>query len=55
MSAADIVAAATKVLVAHQRQTAQHCLCGWGELGRSHPEHVAKQLQAAGLLREVAR
>lgn len=29
------------VLVAHQRASVSHCLCGWNELGRSHPEHVA--------------
>jgi hypothetical protein len=29
------------VLAQHQRHTAQHCLCGWGELGHSHPAHVA--------------
>jgi hypothetical protein len=30
-----------EVLIAHQRQDIQYCLCGWGELGKSHPEHVA--------------
>lgn len=29
------------VLTAHQRQDAQHCLCGWGKLGHSHAEHQA--------------
>lgn len=29
------------VLVYHQRKDIGHCLCGWGELGRSHAEHVA--------------
>lgn len=29
------------VLVHHQRRDAQHCLCGWGELGASHAAHVA--------------
>lgn len=42
---------AVEVLVAHQRQTSQFCLCGWGELGKSHPEHVAAMLDAAGVLR----
>lgn len=40
-----------EVLVAHQRQGSQYCLCGWGELGHSHPEHVARELEAAGVLR----
>lgn len=30
-----------EVLVYHQRRDLQHCMCGWGELGASHPEHVA--------------
>lgn len=34
-------------LVAHQRQSSGACLCGWSELGASHPEHVADAIVAA--------
>lgn len=34
-------AALVTVLVYHYRKDAQYCGCGWGELGRSHAEHVA--------------
>ena len=30
-----------QVLVFHQRQDPQYCTCGWGELGKSHADHVA--------------
>ncbi len=30
------------VLVYHQPTNTSGCLCGWGELGRSHPEHVVE-------------
>lgn len=39
------------VLLDHQRDTVDRCLCGWGELGRRHSEHVAARLREAGLLR----
>ena len=29
------------VLVYHYRRDHRSCGCGWAELGRSHPEHVA--------------
>ena len=29
------------VLVYHYRKDHASCGCGWAELGRSHPEHVA--------------
>jgi len=35
------------VLVHHQRITSQYCHCGWGELGRSHPEHIATEYEHA--------
>lgn len=38
----------TDVLVKHQRQNASSCLCGWSELGKSHPAHQAAALSAAG-------
>lgn len=40
---------AAAVLVAHQRHRGG-CLCGWSELGRSHADHVASVLAAAGAL-----
>ena len=43
---------AAAVLVAHQRRYPGSCLCGWSQLGRSHAEHVAKVLDAAGALRD---
>ena len=36
------------VLMEHQRQNERSCLCGWAELGKSHPEHQAAALTAAG-------
>jgi hypothetical protein len=30
------------VLVYHQPTNTSGCHCGWGELGRSHPEHVVE-------------
>lgn len=39
----------TTVLVGHQRQSAQFCLCGWGELGKSHAEHVADVYERAAV------
>lgn len=35
-----------EILVAHQRQSSQFCLCGWGKLGASHPAHVADAIMA---------
>ncbi|MDQ1053190.1 hypothetical protein QE394_001118 [Arthrobacter sp. SORGH_AS 212] len=37
-----------EVLIEHQRQSSSACLCGWSELGRSHPGHQAAALSAAG-------
>jgi hypothetical protein len=37
------------VLIAHQRRDSG-CLCGWAELGKSHPGHQAAMLREAGLL-----
>lgn len=39
------------ILVAHQRRDIGSCLCGWAELGKSHPMHQAIMLREAGLLR----
>ncbi len=41
---------AEAVLTIHQRRDAGSCLCGWAELGRSHPAHQAAMLREAGLL-----
>jgi hypothetical protein len=30
-----------EVLIYHQRKNVRYCECGWGELGKSHAEHVA--------------
>lgn len=30
-----------EILVYHYRTNSSGCGCGWGELGKSHPEHVA--------------
>lgn len=43
-------AAAERILVAHQRMDHRGCLCGWSELGRSHPGHQVAVLAEAGLL-----
>ncbi len=45
-----IVAAVAALLVEHARYDIRGCHCGWAELGQSHPEHVATELDAAGLL-----
>lgn len=50
---------AVKVLVAHQRRDIGSCICGWGvdtgDLGRSHPLHVWRELQRAVLPDHDAR
>jgi hypothetical protein len=35
------------VLVYHYRRNDSSCGCGWAELGRSHPEHVANVYEAS--------
>jgi hypothetical protein len=45
MTDRDELAALETVLTAHQRHRGG-CLCGWGELGRSHPMHQAEQILA---------
>lgn len=42
--------AAQAVLTAHQRRDIESCLCGWSELGKSHPGHQAAMLREASLL-----
>lgn len=44
-------AAAAAILVAHQRRDISGCLCGWAELGKSHPAHQVAKLREAGVLR----
>jgi hypothetical protein len=41
---------AEAILVAHQRRDYRGCLCGWSELGKSHPGHQVAMLREAGLL-----
>ena len=43
---------AEALLTAHQRRDVRSCLCGWNELGASHPGHQAAVLREAGLLNE---
>lgn len=43
------------VLVYHQRMDERRCGCGWGELGRSHAEHVAQVYEASLRARSVPR
>lgn len=40
---------AEAVLVAHQRRDLGSCLCGWSELGKSHPRHQVAMLREAGI------
>ena len=44
------------ILIAHQRQDTSSCLCGWSELGKSHPGHQAAMLhtEGFGLIEPVA-
>jgi hypothetical protein len=44
---------AEAILVDHQRRDITGCLCGWSELGRSHPRHQVAMLREAGLLSTV--
>lgn len=41
---------AEAILVAHQRRDCGSCLCGWSELGKSHPAHQVAMLREADLL-----
>lgn len=41
--------AAEAILIAHQRHRGG-CLCGWSELGKSHPGHQVAMLRDAALL-----
>lgn len=50
MAAIDIDAVATETLINHQRYDITGCVCGWSELGKSHPRHQVAMLRAAGLL-----
>jgi hypothetical protein len=47
-----IEAQAQAILTAHQRRDVGSCLCGWSELGKSHPGHQVAMLREAGLLLE---
>ncbi len=39
--------ALVRTLVYHQHTETSSCICGWDELGRSHPEHVADMYEAS--------
>lgn len=47
----SVASRAEAVLVAHQRHGIEGCLCGWAELGKSHPAHQVAMLREAGLLK----
>lgn len=49
-SDATIDETAEAILIAHQRRDYRSCLCGWSELGKSHPGHQVAMLREAGLL-----
>lgn len=51
-SAAVADETAKAVLTAHQRRDFGSCLCGWDELGKSHPGHQVAMLREAGLLKD---
>jgi hypothetical protein len=44
--------AAEAVLLAHLKRDIRCCLCGWSELGKSHPGHQVAMLREAALLIE---
>jgi len=46
-------ATAEAILVAHQRRDFGSCLCGWAELGKSHPRHQVEMLREASLLNDA--
>lgn len=45
--------AAEAILIAHQRRDIRGCLCGWSELGKSHPAHQVAMLREAALLTDA--
>lgn len=49
---AEPVEQAEAILIAHQRHKGG-CLCGWAELGMSHPAHQVAMLREAGLLNDA--
>lgn len=49
--AAYVRSVLVEVLVYHYRTDTSGCGCGWAELGRSHPEHVADVYEMAVGLR----
>lgn len=51
MRTTDETAAA--ILTAHQRRDIRGCVCGWSELGKSHPRHQVAMLREAGLLNDT--
>lgn len=53
MSVAYVRSVLVEVLVYHYRNNDSSCGCGWAELGRSHPEHVATVYEES-VLTEVA-
>lgn len=43
-----------EILVYHYRTNNSGCGCGWAELGKSHPEHVADVYEASVLAHDFA-
>ena len=37
----DLLTRIAAALTAHQRRDSQFCICGWGQLGKSHADHQA--------------
>jgi len=42
-----------EVLIYHQRKNLQYCQCGWGDLGRSHSDHVADIYEQSIKMRNI--
>ena len=43
-----------ETLVYHSRKGITGCRCGWGKLGRSHPEHIADVYEQMVALRDAS-
>jgi hypothetical protein len=45
--------AAEAILLAHLKRDIRGCMCGWSELGKSHPGHQVAMLREAALLNDA--
>jgi hypothetical protein len=50
MTADEVDRAAEKILIDHQRRDFSGCICGWAELGKSHPGHQVAMLREGGIV-----